>query len=158
MSELVEKPVNPTNTWRRGEQPNVSPLDFGQLQALFARADASQQEGEDFLRTAARQLGETAAAYRKALALEITRLRNDSAPATLARDLARGNERIADLKAAETLAEGIYEAAKQACYRHAADRREVEQLGEWSRRVALDGQQREPRGQQQRPIGARPAA
>lgn len=48
--------------------------------------------------------------YRVALAKELTRLKSEGMPVTIAYDIARGNPEIADLKFQEISTEGIYKA------------------------------------------------
>ena len=52
--------------------------------------------------------------YRVELAKELLRLRNEGIPATLAYDIARGKEDIADLKKQEIEKEAIYKANQEA--------------------------------------------
>lgn len=54
--------------------------------------------------------------YRVELAKEILKLRAEGMPVTIINDLARGNEKIADLKMQRDIAESLYEANMQRIY------------------------------------------
>lgn len=156
MTDLAHTPPDSTQTWSGPERNEDRPFAFDQAKRAVIRSSRAQEEGEAFLRTAARQHADAERAYRKALAEEIVRLKSERTAVTAAGDIARGKPEIADLKFLRDLAEGIYEAAKQASFRHSADRRALDQLIAWSMRVSLDGQGRESEEDKRRaPIGAR---
>lgn len=119
---------------------HVPPYSFGEARAAIERASVAQRNAEDRIREAYRDYGEAERAYRKALAVRITELRAEGTPATACADLARGDKHVADLRYRRDVFEGVREAAKSAVWRHTADRRELEQLVDWSRRVSPDGQ------------------
>lgn len=52
--------------------------------------------------------------YRVALAKKILELKNEGFPATLCLDLARGDEKVADLKEQEEIDESLYFSSKEA--------------------------------------------
>lgn len=52
--------------------------------------------------------------YRVAVAKELIRLRDEGMPATIAYDVARGNESIAELKRVEIVTEGLYKSCQEA--------------------------------------------
>lgn len=113
------------------------PYDFGEAKAAIERASIAQRGSEDHVRQAFKDYAAAERAYRLALAEEIIRLRADATPATVCQDLARGHQRVADLKYRRDIAEGVKEAATSAQWRHTADRRELEQLVDWSLRREL---------------------
>lgn len=119
---------------------NVQPYDFGGAKAAIERAARSQKDAEQNLRDAYTKYAAAERAYRLALAEEIIRLKADGVAWSSTADLARGDKHVADLRYARDVSEGVKEAAAQVAFRHAADRRELEQLVSWSMRVAPDGQ------------------
>jgi hypothetical protein len=116
------------------------PYDFAGAKAAVAKASSNQIAAEEHIRQAAQALGAAERAYRQALAEEILRLKADGVAMTVAQDLAKGTRTVADLRFRRDVAEGVKEAASAAIWRQTADRRELEQLIDWSRRVAPDGQ------------------
>jgi hypothetical protein len=98
---------------------------------------AAQSAGEDLTRRAYADLAEAERAYRKALAAKITELRAGNTAATLAADLARGDEHVASLRFRRDVAEGVVEAARQAGWRHQANRRDGHEFIQWSARRDL---------------------
>lgn len=67
-------------------------------------------QGSEKLFPMVRKKAETERDYRKALAIEILRLKSDGMPATLILDVARGN--LADLKFERDMAEEMYKSAR----------------------------------------------
>ena len=118
----------------------VHPYSFQEAKAAIEKASLRQLDAERQLREAHSASAEAERSYRKALAETMLRLRADGKPASVLADLARGDDKVADLRYRRDVALGIRDAAAQAAFRHAADRRELEQLIDWSRRVAPDGQ------------------
>lgn len=114
-----------------------SPYDFGEAKAAIERASVAQRKAEQEVRDAFRHHGEAERSYRRALAQKITELRSRGIPVTIVADLARGDWEIADLRMRRDIKEGVREAAKSAIFRHTADRRELEQLVDWSMRREL---------------------
>jgi hypothetical protein len=100
-------------------------------------ATSLQAGAEQELRRAFTVAADAERAYRKALAEAITRLHADGTAWTACGDLARGDSTVADLRYARDVAEGVKEAAVQASWRHAADRRALGRLVEWSARRDL---------------------
>lgn len=119
---------------------NAVPYDFGEAKAAIERASVAQKNAEEAVREAFKGYGNAERAYRKALAVKIVELRAEGVPATVCLDLAKGAKSIADLRYHRDVADGVKEAATSAVWRHTADRRELEQLVNWSLRVAPDGQ------------------
>ena len=129
------------------------PFDFAQAKAAINTAKNAQRVAtEQARKTLAVAYDDRAAkerAYRVALAQEITRLKADGVAWTVCGDLARGDTgKVADLRYARDVADGVRESAKAALrdisLTHAADRRELEQLVSWSMSVAPLGQSAEP--------------
>lgn len=110
-----------------------APFTFGQALAAHRRLDAAQQAAEQATRDAFAGYAEAERAYRRALAGKITQLRADGQPATLAADLARGDEHVAALRYRRDVAEGLVEAARQAGWRMQANRRDGHEFIAWSR-------------------------
>ena len=114
-----------------------APYDFQQATEAAGRASRLQASAEDFIRDAYRDAALKNEAYRKGLAEEIVRVHNAGAAWTVAQDLARGNDVVARLCRERDIAEGVKEAAVQAAWRRAADRRDTEKFIEWSYRREL---------------------
>lgn len=103
-----------------------------------ARMAASLQAGaEGQIREAFKALAEKEQSYRVALAKRITELHADGVAWTVCADLARGDEKVARLRLERDIAEGVREAAVQASWRRAADRKDIGRLIEWSARRDL---------------------
>lgn len=100
-----------------------------------ARMAASLQAGaEGQIREAFSKLAAAEQSYRKALAVKITELHADGVAWSVCADLARGDEKVARLRMERDIAEGVREAAVQASWRRAADRKDIGRLIEWSAR------------------------
>lgn len=119
---------------------NPAPYDFAQAIAATRKAAEMQMAAEDGVREAARALAEAERQYRMALAQEILAAHADGKAWTVSPDLARGEKRVADLRYARDVAEGVLKAADQRAWRHSADRKDNNEFIQWSRRVAPDGQ------------------
>ena len=115
----------------------TAPYDFAEAVAAARRAAEAQKAGEEAVRDAAADLAEKERLYRKALAREIVQQHADGAAWTVAQDLARGDEKVADLRYERDVAQGVMEAAQQRAWRHTADRKDVLELIAWSRRREL---------------------
>lgn len=118
-----------------GAGGNATPFDFGDAVAAARRAAEAQKAGEQAVRDAATELAEAERLYRKALAREIVQQHADGAAWTVAQDLARGDESVADLRYARDVAKGVLDAAEQRAWRHTADRKDILELIQWSRLV-----------------------
>lgn len=109
------------------------------------------------MREAFVNLAEKERAYRVELSKRITTLHGDGIAWTACADLARGDEKVARLRMERDIAEGVKEAALQASWRHAADRKALGRLVEWSaRRDVASGF--EPEQPADRTFGGRRAA
>ena len=115
----------------------MQPYDFEQAAQASREATQQQRIAEDGLRTAGRELADANRAYRMALSLRMAEKRNEGIPATVAKDQARGDEDIADLEHALMYKEVLKDAASQALWTHAAERRELEHLIDWSKRASF---------------------
>lgn len=130
--------------------------------AYRAHEDASreQESAEQELGGKNHEYAQAEEAYRKALALEMWRLRNEDGVAWSAlADLARGADHVAELKRTRDLAEGERTVASHAVYRRSSDRSDTERFIDWSMRRDLaegHGRIREPDGMPV--IGGRRAA
>ena len=124
---------------------NAVPYDFGEAREAARRAASNQRQGEDNLREASAKLADAEKAYRIALARKIVEVHANGSAWTVAQDLARGDESVAELRYLRDVAKGVFEATQSAIWRYTADRKDCLELIEWSRRVAPDGQH-EPTG------------
>jgi len=120
--------------------------DYFQAVAASREAQRVQRDSENARRTAVRDAAEAERQYRKALTTAIKRLIDGGTAATAARDLARGQDHIADLGYDRDVAAGDLAILEQASWRHTANRHDVNEFVKWSQRVAPYGEQREPVG------------
>lgn len=114
-----------------------SALDIVGARAAETEASDDQRRAESELIDAAGRLAEAERAYRVELAKCMTALHAGGIAWTACRDMALGDERVADLRYERDLAKGIKEAADQAAYRLSADRRALGRLVEWSQRIDI---------------------
>lgn len=114
---------------------HVIPYDFGEARDAIRLASSSQKSAEQAIRDSYREHGEAERVYRKALARQITLLRSEGIPVTIVSDLARGDKHVADLRYMRDVKDGVREAALSAMWRHSADRRALEQLVDWSKKL-----------------------
>lgn len=138
---------------------SLEPYSFQQATDHINRAKVAQASAEDFRRDAAEKYAKAEAAYRMALAMEITRQHAEGVAWTVCQDLARGNERVAGLRMERDIAQGVLDAAEQASWRHTADRKALQALVEWSAKRDIAegyGDTREPAHMET--IGGRRAA
>lgn len=113
------------------------PYDFAEARHQANKASQKTAQAEDFFKERVRMYAEAERAYREKLAQRIVELRADGQPTTLASDLARGDRTVATLKRERDIAEGMKDAALQALWRLAADRRDLGRFIEWSMRAAF---------------------
>lgn len=115
-----------------------APFDFAEAEAEIREAQARQAGSEEALREASRAAAAADQAYRVALAKEIVRQHDvDKVAWTVAADIARGAENVAELRYKRDVAQGVLEAAQQAAWRFAADRKDTGRLVDWSMRREL---------------------
>lgn len=119
---------------------NPEPYGYADAKAAIERATRAQVAAEQAERDAYASFATAERAYRMALAQEITKLHAEGVAWSSTADLARGEKHVADLRYSRDVAEGVKAAAQSARFRHTANRRELEQLVQWSMRVSPDGQ------------------
>lgn len=124
-----------------GEVRNPDPYDYGEAKRALARASRDVLAAATFEREAREKLAAAERAYRKALALRMVELRAEGVAATTCETLAKGEDRIADLRYHRDVAAGFHEAARHATYNATANRRAVDALVAWSMRVSPMGDQ-----------------
>ena len=125
---------------------NPEAWSFPQGVAASRKAKEKQEESEQARRDASRDLAECEQAYRLALAQKIVTLTAEGAPATVAKDRARGDKEVAHLGYLRDVAKGVLDAEETRAWRHTADRKDVNEFIIWSRLVAPMGEQSEPVG------------
>lgn len=109
-----------------------APYTFSEATSRAASLSRQQQAAEEATRGAYAAYAEAERAYRVSLAKRITELRASGQAATLAADLARGDEQVASLRYRRDVAEGVVEAAKQSGWRLQANRRDGHEFIRWS--------------------------
>jgi hypothetical protein len=135
------------------------PYDYAAAHDAAAKASRAQHSAEEFLREAYRMFAQSEEAYRVALATRIVELRAEGTAATLCADLARGERDVAALRRARDIAEGVKEAAAQAAWRRAADRKDTQRFVDWSmRRDLAEGYGNAPEPPDSNVIGGQRAA
>jgi hypothetical protein len=95
-------------------------------------------------RDASEDLAQKERAYRIALARKIVEVHAAGSAWTVAQDLARGNDAVADLRYERDVAKGVLDAAETVAWRHTADRKDLAALIAWSMRSEPLGQSAEP--------------
>jgi hypothetical protein len=134
------------------------PYDYASAHDAAAKASRAQHSAEEFLREAYRMFAQSEEAYRVALATRIVELRAEGMAATLCADLARGERDVAALRRKRDIAEGVKEAAAQAAWRRAADRKDAQRFIDWSaRRELAEGFGTAPEPEFEAAIGGRKA-
>lgn len=111
------------------------PWDFGQAMANSNAIKAAQAQAESFYKDQAKGFAKAEEDYRIALATEIVSQHDSGVAWSVAPDLARGDKHVAELRRKRDIAEGMKDAALQALWRLAADRRDLGRFIEWSRAV-----------------------
>lgn len=109
-----------------------SPFTFPEARAAAHSASQRQIANEAARVEAATEKAGRELAYRKALAERMTMLRAEGVAWSAAADLARGDDRVAQLRFDRDVADGVLAATEQAGFRLQADRRILEQLVRWS--------------------------
>lgn len=113
---------------------NNRPWDFDEAREACRKAAMAQEHAEEEVRRAAQQLALAEERYRVALAKRIVELRSEGTAATVCADLARGDEQVAKLRMHRDIADGVYEAVKQASWRHNQNRKDAQRFADWSQR------------------------
>lgn len=114
----------------------TQPMDFAACVREHRLASEAQYRAEQFLTEQASNVAQCERDYREALAIMILEKKRDH-PATLAKDLARGDPVVAGLEFKRIVAEGLREAAQQSIWRHTAGRRDLEQFIVWSQEASF---------------------
>ncbi len=125
------------------------PWEFGEARDVCRDASSAQHAAEEAMKDAAKDFAIAEEHYRKALATEIVSLHNDGLVWSVCGDVARGDDRVAELKRKRDIAEGVREAMTHAAWRRAADRRDAQRFSDWSQRrelAELTGSAPEPEG------------
>jgi hypothetical protein len=121
-------------------QVNFGPWTIEEAREACRKATKGQQGAEDRLKQAYKEFAEAEEDYRKTLALEIVQQHDNGVAWTVAPDLARGNIHVAEKRRVRDIKEGLVEAAKQASWRHTANRKDTQRFADWSqRREFADG-------------------
>jgi hypothetical protein len=114
----------------------TEPMDFVAAVQEHRLISEAQHRAEQFLADKAKDVAQAEKDYREALARQIVTERANG-PATGAGDLARGTPHVAELKMKRMVAEGLREAAAQSIWRFTADRKDLEQFIDWSKRASF---------------------
>lgn len=122
------------------------PYSFDEARLAVVHIGRRQREAERFRNERVKAAAEAEKAYRRGLAVKIIELREQGWPATVCEHLARGDDEISDLKAAASILQGAVDTASHSLYRMGSDRKSLDSLVDWSKRVAPDGQGDEPEG------------
>lgn len=118
-------------------KPASEPMDFAAAVAASREASEAQHNAERYYAQCGRECADAERAYREGLAQAITRIKSEGGSISAARDLARGDKHVAGLCFNRDLAEGLRDAASQSIWRHTADRRELEQFLDWSKKASF---------------------
>ena len=114
---------------------NPQPLDIAEARVKIAEMSRQQSQQEQLRMDAARKLAECERVYRLALATGIVHHHAEGVAWTACRDLALGEKIVADLRYERDVARGVLDSCADAAYRHAADRRAMEEIVRWSHSV-----------------------
>lgn len=137
---------------------NPRPYDFAEYRAAVSKASQQQALAERSYADAAQGHAKAEESYRLALAKEIVAQHDAGGAWAVAADLARGQAHVASLRRDRDIAEGVREAMQHALWRHAANRKSLDRMGDWSMRTAPDGQYEQRPGEADQPVfGARAA-
>lgn len=123
------------------EVRDVRPYDYQGAKRAIVQQSRLDREADRTVREAFKDYAEKERRYRVRLSKRIVELKAEGMAVTVAGDVARGEEDIAQLKYERDCAEGGKEAALAVKWANAADRRELEQLVNWSMRVDLGSSQ-----------------
>jgi len=115
----------------------TEPWDFARAVEAGRTASARQRDAEQAVRDASEDLADKERLYRVALAQQIVQQHANGAAWTVAQDLARGHDPVAELRYHRDVAKGVLEAAEQSAWRHTADRKDVQEFLDWSKRASF---------------------
>jgi hypothetical protein len=113
------------------------PWEISDARDVLAEASRQQSDHQDAIREAVKAAARTDQLYRVALARRIAELREQGNAATLCEKLARGDDEIAGLAYDAAVAEGDREIAVQEGWRLHANRKDSQELADWSKRRDL---------------------
>jgi hypothetical protein len=115
----------------------AQPMQFVDAIMEHRLASEAQHRAEQFLADKSKEAAQAERDYREALSVKIVQLKAAGEAATNARDLARGDPHVAELQYKRNVAEGLRDAAAQSIWRFTADRKDLEQFLDWSKRAAF---------------------
>lgn len=113
------------------------PWEIVDARDALANASVQQHDHQDTIREAVKKAARADQLYRVARARRVAELREEGKAATLCETLARGDDNVAALAYDAAVAEGDREIAVQEGWRLHANRRDTEQLADWSKRRDL---------------------
>jgi hypothetical protein len=113
------------------------PWTFGQAEQASRNAEGEQRRVESEVTIAYREYAKAERTYRVALSRKMLELKASGMAVTACETVAKGDERIAALRFERDVAEGLKETARVAAWRVNADRRDVNDLLNWSARRDL---------------------
>ena len=113
------------------------PFDFEEARRAIRTAATSQVEAEQDRAEAVATAAEAERDYRVAFARRIVELHDGGVAWTVAADVARGDEDVAELRRVRDIAQGLLGVAEARAFRTAADRRSLDALVSWSMRREL---------------------
>lgn len=132
------------------------PWDFQTAEAHFKAAEQEQRRVESEISVAFRQWARAQRVYAVALARRMFELKAGGMAITACETLAKGDPSIAALRQERDEAEGIKETAKAASWRVNADRKDINEFLNWSKRRDLaEAYGTGPEPEFSEPIGAR---
>lgn len=128
------------------EVRDVRPYDYAGAKRAHARASRDMTDSEGRRKKAAKDLAEKEREYRKGLAVKMVALHAEGVGWSTTETLAKGDEHVAQLRYERDVAKGVLDAAEQEAWKHTANRRGLDALVDWSKRVAPLGDEPEPNG------------
>lgn len=115
------------------ENTNPHPLAIEDAREAQRAASETQRDHTNQIANAHVELANAEKAYREALADRLIDLREQGWPATVCKDLARGDSRIAELCRLRNVKQGALDALVEDGFRLKADRRALDGLVAWSK-------------------------
>jgi hypothetical protein len=120
------------------------PYTFTEAIEMSRRASQTMKDSEADRIAAAEELADAEREYRRALAMATLRIHAEGRPATVATELAKGDQLVCDLRYARDVKEGVLKTAEQRAWRHTADRKDGNSFIEWSRQRDMSEAHGEP--------------
>lgn len=116
------------------------PWEIETAREVLAEASRQQHAHQEKIKDAVRDAARSDQLYRVALARRMAELRESGMAASLCKELARGDEAIALLAYEAAITEGNREIAVQEGWRLHANRKDSQELADWSKRrdLAID--------------------